>query len=151
MDLKQIINTHTHTHTHIRIQIIILLPLTFTWQSQHACALSRHYVPCKQSSWSWARNMQENRLFRSKWWGHLKSNLDHYCCFMRKGLEFVPQQMSAQSGRKTRWKIAWVGLKFRISGLEPRTHMHACTHARAHIHTHTHTHTHRERERYLLV
>ena len=34
-----------------------------TWQSQDACALSRHCEPCKKSSWSRARNSQENRLF----------------------------------------------------------------------------------------
>ena len=34
-----------------------------TWQSQDACALSRHCEPCKQSSWSRARNSQENRPF----------------------------------------------------------------------------------------
>ncbi len=34
-----------------------------TWQSQDACALSRHCESCKQSSWSRARNSQENRPF----------------------------------------------------------------------------------------
>ncbi len=34
-----------------------------TWQTQDACALSRHCEPCKQSSWSQARNSQENRPF----------------------------------------------------------------------------------------
>ena len=53
-----------------------------------SCALSRHCEPCKKSSWSQARNSQEN----STWCGYPKSHLDH-CCFMRKGLEFTPQQI----------------------------------------------------------
>ena len=34
-----------------------------TWQRQDVCALSKYYEPCKQSSWSRARNLQENRPF----------------------------------------------------------------------------------------
>ena len=40
-----------------------LAKLMCTWQSQDACALGRHCEPCKQSSWSQARNLQENRPF----------------------------------------------------------------------------------------
>ncbi len=58
---RSMIHTHTHTHTQIKI---LLLPLGghATWQSQDACALSRHCEPCKQSSCR-ARNSQENRPF----------------------------------------------------------------------------------------
>ena len=42
------INTHTHTHTHTQFSC----NLRGTWQSQNACALSRHCDPFKQSSWS---------------------------------------------------------------------------------------------------
>ncbi len=52
--------TYTHTHTQILLQPLAVM---CTWQSQDACALSRHCEPCKQSSWSRARNWQENRLF----------------------------------------------------------------------------------------
>ncbi len=37
--------------------------VTHTWQSQDACALSRYCEPCKQNSWSQARNSQTNRPF----------------------------------------------------------------------------------------
>ncbi len=68
----------------------------------------------------------------SKWCGHPKSHLDH-CCFMRKGLEFVPQQMPGPQsqlgglvgiiggkGRKTRWKVIRVGLE--LQALSQRHH-----------------------------
>ena len=42
---------------------LLLLPLGSHAQSQDACALCRHCEPCKQSSWSRARNSQENRPF----------------------------------------------------------------------------------------
>ncbi len=38
----------------------------------------------------------EQAFPHSKWCGHLKSHLDYYC-FMRKGLEFAPQQMPGTS------------------------------------------------------
>ncbi len=97
----------------------------------------------------------------SKWCGHPKSHLDH-CCFMRKGLEFAPQQMPGPQsqlgglvglvggrGRKTRWKVARVGLNSGPQALSQRTQpvhptatTHTHTHTHTHIHTHTHTHTH---------
>ncbi len=62
-------HTHTHTHTHTKINNKIANSLAAA--SYHAvhlaepdvCALSRHCEPCKQSSWSRARNSQENRTF----------------------------------------------------------------------------------------
>ncbi len=56
---------HTHTHTHVKKMTFScnLIEVMCTWQSQDACALSRHCEPCKQSSWSWAWNSQENRPF----------------------------------------------------------------------------------------
>ncbi len=58
-------HTHTHTHTHVKKMTFScnLIEVMCTWQSQDACALSRHCEPCKQSSWSWAWNSQENRHF----------------------------------------------------------------------------------------
>ncbi len=57
-------HTHIHTHTHTHTQILLqLLAVMRTWQSQDACALSRHCEPCKQSSWNRARNSQENKPF----------------------------------------------------------------------------------------
>ena len=43
--------------------LLLLLAVMRTWQSQDVCALSRHSELCKQSSWSRARNSQENRSF----------------------------------------------------------------------------------------
>ncbi len=58
-------HTHANTHMHKCKMQILLQPLVVmrTRQSQDACALSRHCESCKQSSWSWARNLQENRPF----------------------------------------------------------------------------------------
>ncbi len=57
---------HTHpskTHTHARACTHTKCKISYchqavmhTWQSQDACALSRHCEPCKQSSWSRTRN-----------------------------------------------------------------------------------------------
>ncbi len=52
------VHTYIHTHTHLQPLVVIHI-----LQSQYACALSRHCEPCKQSSWSQARNSQENRPF----------------------------------------------------------------------------------------
>ncbi len=59
-----------------------------TWQSQDACALSRHCEPCKQSSWSRVgtrrrKGLSSQAFPQGKWCGHQKSHLDH-CCFMKK-------------------------------------------------------------------
>ncbi len=62
------------------------------------------------------RTRRRKAFPHSKWCGHPKSHLDH-CCFMRKGLEFVP---GTQLGRlvglvrqmeKLDGKIARVGLE----------------------------------------
>ncbi len=84
-----------------------------TWQSEVACALSKHCQPCKQSSWS-QELTGEQAFSHSKWCGHPKPHLD-YGCFMRKGLEFAPQQLpgiQSQLGGlvglvRGRWKIRW--------------------------------------------
>ncbi len=137
---------HSNPFTHTQMQILLqLLAVMCTWQSQVACALSRHCEPYKQSSWSWATNSQENRPFltASVWCGHPKSHLDH-CCFMRKGLEFAPQQMPGTQSQlwwgwweadgKPHGKVAWVGL--RTSGPLTQGHNHYTTQP---LHTHTHT------------
>ncbi len=114
-------HTHTHTNTH-KLQILFQpLVVMRTWQSQDACALSRHCEPCKKGSWSQARNSQENRPFltASGVGTQSHSHLDH-CCFLRKGLEFAPQQMP--------------GTQSQLGGLVGgHTHTHTRT-------THTHTH-----------
>ncbi len=75
------VHTLTHSHTHILLQPLAVM---HTGQSLDVCALSRHCEPCKQSSWSWAKNSQEKGLFpHSKWCGHPKSHLRN----------FAPQQM----------------------------------------------------------
>ncbi len=101
-----------------------------TWQTQDACALSRHCEPCKQSSWSQARNSQENRPFLM--WP--PKDPPGPLLFHDKGLEFAPQQMPGTQSQmgglvggiwKTKWKIARVGLEL---GPEPRTQPHTHTH-----------------------
>ncbi len=64
-----------------------------TWQSQDACALSRHCEPCKQNSWSRARNSQENRPFLTASGVGTQSPPWTITVSLRKGLEFAPQQM----------------------------------------------------------
>ena len=49
-------------HTYIQI-ILQPLEVMCTRQSHDAHALNRHIELCKQSSWSWARNSQDNRVF----------------------------------------------------------------------------------------
>ncbi len=62
--LKVLLSNFTPTHPHTQMQILQQpLAVMRTWQIQDACALSRHCEPCKQSSWSRARNSQENRPF----------------------------------------------------------------------------------------
>ena len=109
-----------------------------TWQSKDACALSRHCEPLIAG---------EQAFPHSRWCGHPKSHLDH-CGFMRKGLEFAPQQMpgtQSQLGGLVglvggRWKIAWVGLWGPQSLSQGHNHYttYTYTHTRAHTHTHAH-------------
>ena len=62
----------------------------------------RHCEPCKQSSWSWARNLQKNRPFLiASGVGTQPVHLEH-CCFMRKGLEFA-SPANARSPITARW------------------------------------------------
>ncbi len=131
---------HIYIHTKILLQLLAVIR---TWQSQDACALSRQCEPCKQSSWSRAMNSHEKRPFlHSKWCGYPNSHLDH-CCFMRKSIEFVPQQMPGPQSQlgglvggrwKIRWKIAWVGLELGPQALS-LGHNHYTTQP-PHIHTH---------------
>ncbi len=126
-----------------------------TWQSQDAYAQSRHCEPCKLSSWSQAMNSQENRPFLTvSWYGHQKAHLDH-CCFMRKGLEFAPQQIPQNHGgikmvgAGGRWKTKWIiarhwGLNFgpqaKSQGHNHYTTQPPCTYIHKwHIHTHIST------------
>ncbi len=45
--------------------------LAAAWQSLDACALNRHYEPCKQSSWIPARNSHKNLPFSQNVVGHI--------------------------------------------------------------------------------
>ncbi len=113
------------------MRILLLPPYGHAHLAEPGCLCTKQ--ACKQSSWILAKNLHENRPFLTcKWCGHLKSHLDHYC-FIRKGLEFAPQQMPGPQSQlgglvglvgsrwKTRWKIARVGLELRTSAPEPRT------------------------------
>ncbi len=104
-----------------------------TWQSQDACAQSRHSEPCKQSSWLgnrrktglssqqvvWAPEVPPGPLlFHEKrpWWGWYEAD----------------------------GKSPELGLNSGISALS-QGHNHYTTqppHTHTHAHTHTHTHTH---------
>ncbi len=58
--------THTHAHTTTTTKHIFLLPLcghAHLTELECPYTLSRHCEPRKQSSWSLARNSQENRPF----------------------------------------------------------------------------------------
>ena len=50
---------HTHTNAKCKFSCCHYV-VTRTWQSQDACALSRHCEPVQANSWSRARNSQED-------------------------------------------------------------------------------------------
>ncbi len=83
-----------------------------TWQSQDACTLSRHCEPCKQSSWSRARNSQENRAF-----------------------------LTASGGAPEVPSLIQLHAHTYIHS-HTRTHIHSHTRTHIHSHTHTYTPTH---------
>ncbi len=110
--------TSIHIYIYRTCMQILLQPLAVmcTWKSQDACALSRHCEPCKQSSWSQARNSQENRSFLAA--SRPEVSPGPLLLHEKKGLEFAPQQMPGPQSQlgglvggrwKTRWKIAWGG------------------------------------------
>ncbi len=161
-------HTHTHacTHTHTQMQLPILLPLQtgHTHLAEPGCLCIKQALwPCKQSSWSQARTRRRINLSSQQVvWTPPKSHLDH-CCFMRKGLEFASQQSQVPNHswgglvglvwgrrRKTRWKVARVGLNLgpqalsqgttTISHSQPHTHTHTHNHTQPHTHTNTNTH-----------
>ncbi len=100
-------NTHTQTH--------ILSWLHFKYTPSGVCPIPS---TCIRKGRERAEGFTGEQAFpHIEWCGHPKSHLDH-CCFVRKGHEFAPQQMSgpqSQLGRHT------------------RTHTH--THMRARTHT----------------
>ncbi len=111
-----------------------------TWQSQDACALSRHCEPCKQSSWSRARNLQENRsLLTAK-----ALNLHPSKCQVPNH-SWVDWWGWWEADGKLDGKIARVGpqaLNQEHNHYTTHTHIHTHTHSHTHTHIHTHTHTH---------
>ena len=96
----------------------------------------------------------------SKWCGHLKPHLD-YRCFMRKGLEFAPQQLpgiQSQLGGlvglvRGRWKIRWkiARVELELWDLRPWARTQPLHHTvTTHPHTY-HTFTHIPHNRYQTV
>ena len=127
-----------------RIHIHNVNSLAAISRSHAACALSRHGEPYKQSSWSRARNSQENRPFLTAsgvdtwnptWtidvsWEKVLTLHPSKCQVPQSQLGGLVGVVGGR-GRKTRQKIAIVGLELRPSGHVPRTQpLHR---------THTHT------------
>ena len=54
-------HAYIHTYIHIYIHTNSLATASGLYAPGRACTLSRHCEPCKQSSWSRGRNLQENR------------------------------------------------------------------------------------------
>ncbi len=113
-----------------------------------------HCEPYKQSSWSRARNSQENRPFLTAS-GVGTQSPTWTICFMRKGLEFAPQQMPGTQSQLgglvglVDWWGWWeadgksdgeLGLNSGPRALSPG-HNHYTTQPHTHTRTHTHTHT----------
>ena len=112
--------------------LLLLLTVTHTWQSQDACALTRHSESCKQSSWSPARNSQENGSFFTASGVGTPEVPPGPLLFMRKGLEFAPQQMPSPNHCWWEADGKQDGKLLGTSGPEPRTQpLH-------YIDTHTH-------------
>ncbi len=80
-----------------------------TWQSQDACALSRHCELCKQSSWSRLRARQEKGLSSQQVVWAPEVPPGPHCCFMRKGLEFAPQQIPGTQSQLHGWTAGRAG------------------------------------------
>ncbi len=129
------------THTYMQI-LLQLLAVMLTWQSQDACALSKHCEPCKQSSWTQARNSHENRPFLtassvgtwSPTWTiavswEMALNLHLSKCQVPNHIR-VDWWGWWEADGKPDGKIAWVGYELRTSGPEPRTQPlhHTCIH-----------------------
>ncbi len=126
-----------------------------TWQSQDACALSRHCEPCKQSSWSRARNSRRTCLSSQLvvWVPEVPPGP---LLFHEKGSNLHPSKCQVpnhgwvdwwgwwEADGKTRWKNCQSGAwNSRTSGPEPRTQSLHLTATTTHTHTHTHTQTQR--------
>ncbi len=116
-------NTHTHTYIQILLQSLVVM---CTWQSQDACALSIHCEPCKQSSWSRARNSQENRPFLTA--SGVGTQVPPGPLLFHEKRPWICTPANAWSPITAGWlvggrgksdgKIAWVGLE--LGDLRPR-------------------------------
>ncbi len=128
--------------------------VTRTWQSQDACTLSWHCEPCKQSSWSQARNSQENRPFLTASGMGTRSPTWTIAVHEKRPSIFTPANARYPGwtgGRQMEnrmEKLPELGLNTRTSGPEPRPqplHHTATTITHTlykHIQPHTHTHIH---------
>ena len=130
----------THTHIH-----------KYKNANGHAHLAQPGYCePCKQSSWSWARNSQKNRPFLTASGVGTWSPTWIIAVAWEKALNCTPANARSPitagwAGGGGRWKIT--GL---TSGPEPRTqplkpHTHTQTHTHTKTNTHTHTHAHKDK------
>ncbi len=128
-------NCNGHTNT---------LVVTRTWQSQDACALSRHCEPCRQSSWSRARNRRTSLSSQQVVWAPkvppgplLLHGKMPWICTPANARYPITAGWTGGAGRRQMENemenCPELGLNSGTSGPEPRTQpLH---------HTHTHTHT----------
>ncbi len=144
--------THTHTYTRkckckCKMQIF-LLPLgghVHLAEPGCLCTLSRHCEPCKQSSWSRARNSQENRPFLTASGVGTQSPTWTIAVSWEKALNLHPSkcQVDWWGGRQMAnqmEKLPELGLNSGPRALSPG-HNHYTTQPHTHAHTHTPTHT----------
>ncbi len=124
-----------------------------TWQSQDACALSRHSKLCKQSSWSQAKNSQETgeQCFSSQqvvWAPEVPPGplLFHekrpWICTPANARYPITAKWTGGTGRRQMENQMENCLSWLNSGPHALSQVHCTTTQPPHIHTHTHTHTH---------
>ncbi len=152
-------HTYIHTHTHTQMQnsanylTTLAAPCAPGRARMPVHYICRHYEPCMQSSWSRARNSQENRPFftasgvgtevlpgpllfyEKRLWNCIPANARYPITAGWTGGRQMENQME---------KFPELGLKIGTSGPEPRTQPLHHTHApgRARMHTqppHTHS------------
>ncbi len=128
-----------HLHIHTQKLLLQLLAVMRTWQSQDACALSRHYEPCKQRSWSRARNSQENRPFLTASGVGTRSPTWTIAVSWEKALNLHPSKCQVPNHSWVDWWGWWeADRKLPELGLNSQ----ALSQGHNHYTTHTHTHTH---------
>ncbi len=121
-------------YLNLLISYIVTLAGHGTWQSQDACALSRHCEPVQAK-------LLERAKVRRKAAFPTASGVGTTLLFVRKGLEFAPQQMpgrypitagwTGEAGGRQMEKLPKWGLNSRTSGPEPED-----TTTAPHRHTH---------------